>query len=71
MTSGLFNTNDNLTAGGARLDLAVTPTLSVFALAEGGTYKDGGPNYYVYSVGAKYALSANTCSRSATIACIG
>jgi len=57
---GLFNTNDNLTAGGARLDLAITPKLSVFALAEGGTYKDGGPNYSVYSVGAKYALSANT-----------
>ena len=57
---GLFNTNDNLIGGGARLDLAITPTLSVFGLAEGGTYKDGGPNYSVYSVGAKYALSANT-----------
>ena len=57
---GLFNTNDNLTAGGARLDLGITPTLSVFALAEGGTYKDGGPNYNVFSVGVKYQLSANT-----------
>jgi len=57
---GLFNTNDNLTAVGARLDLSVTPALSVFALAEVGTYKDGGPNYGIYSVGVKYALSADT-----------
>jgi copper resistance protein C len=62
---GLFNTNDNLTAGGARLDVALTPVLSVFALAEAGTYKDAGPNYYVYSFGVKYSLSTNTLIKAA------
>lgn len=56
----IFNTNDNLTALGARLDLSVTPTVSVFALAEWGTYKNGGPNYNVYSIGVKYNLTTNT-----------
>jgi hypothetical protein len=56
----LFNTNDNLTAVGGRVDLAVTPAVSVFALAEWGTYKDGGPNYNVYSFGVQYTLSPST-----------
>jgi methionine-rich copper-binding protein CopC len=56
----IFNTNDNLTALGARLDLSVTPAVSVFALAEWGTYKNSGPTYNVYSVGVKYALASNT-----------
>ncbi|TMI77941.1 MAG: hypothetical protein E6H04_13345 [Bacillati bacterium ANGP1] len=43
----------------------MTPPLSVFALAEWGTYKGGGPSYTVYSIGAKYALSANTLLKAA------
>lgn len=61
----IFNTNDNLAAMGARLDLSITPALSVFALAERGTYKDRGPNYTVYSTGTRYALSANTLLKAA------
>ncbi|HLW60612.1 MAG TPA: hypothetical protein VKV57_11905 [bacterium] len=56
---GIFNTNDNLTAVGARVDLSVTPAVSLFGLAEWGTYKDGGPNYNVYSIGVKYNLGAD------------
>lgn len=55
-----FNTNDNLSAVGGRLDVSVTPALAVFLLAEWGTYKGGGPNYSVYSVGARYNFTADT-----------
>lgn len=55
-----FNTNDNLTAAGARLDVTVTPALGVFVLAEWGTYKSGGPKYNVFSAGAKYNFTAST-----------
>ncbi|GEM_PF-6486783 len=56
---GVFNINDNLTGLGGRLDVAVTPSLGLFGLAEWGTYKDGGPNYTVYSVGIKYSLTTD------------
>jgi len=55
-----FNTNDNLTAVGARLDVSVTPAFGIFLLSEWGTYKNGGPNYNVFSVGAKYNFTADT-----------
>lgn len=57
-----FNTNDNLTAVGGRLDVSVTPALAVFLLAEWGVYK-GGPHYNVYSVGAKYNFTTDTLLR--------
>jgi hypothetical protein len=60
---GIFNTNDNLTAVGARLDLTVTPALSLFGLAEWGTYKGGGPNYNALSAGVIYNFSANTTAK--------
>lgn len=55
-----FNTNDNLTAVGGRLDLTLTPALGVFLLAEWGSYKSGGPNFSVYSIGAKYNFATDT-----------
>jgi copper resistance protein C len=55
-----FNTNDNLTAAGARLDLSITPALSAFALGEWGSYKGGGPSYNVFSIGLKLDLRADT-----------
>lgn len=55
-----FNTNDNLTGVGGRLDVSLTPRFGVFLLAEWGSYKGGGPNYSVYSVGAKYNISSDT-----------
>ncbi len=60
---GIFNTNDNLTAVGARLDVTVSPALSLFGLAEWGTYKGGGPNYNVLSAGVIYNFSANTVAK--------
>jgi hypothetical protein len=54
-----FNTNDNLTAVGAELDLTVTPALSVFFVAEWGAYKDAGPNYNVFSIGASYSFGTD------------
>jgi hypothetical protein len=57
---GIFNTNDNLTGVGARLDVTVTPALSLFGLAEWGKYKNGGPNYNALSAGVIYNFSANT-----------
>lgn len=58
-----FNTNDNLTAFGGKLNLTVTPVLSVFLIAEWGAYKNGGPNYNVYSIGAAYAFSADVVAK--------
>jgi hypothetical protein len=55
----LFNVNDNLTAVGSRLDLRLLNNLTVFALGEWGTYKDGGPGYSVFSAGARYNLPHN------------
>jgi hypothetical protein len=55
-----FNTNDNLTGFGGELDVTVTPVLGVFFVGEAGTYKGGGPNYSVYSIGAKYSLWSDT-----------
>ncbi len=55
-----FNTNDNLTAVGGRLDLALTPIFGVFLVAEWGSYNGGGPNFSVYSIGAKYNFTADT-----------
>ena len=56
---GTFNTNDNLTAAGAQLDVSLSPALSAFGLAEWGTYKNGGPNYSVYSIGVRYNFTSD------------
>jgi copper resistance protein C len=56
---GTFNTNDNLTAVGTQLDLSFTPALSAFGLAEWGTYKNGGPSYTVFSIGARYNFTSD------------
>jgi hypothetical protein len=58
-----FNTNDNLTGAGGRLDVSLTPAFAIFLLAEWGSYKDGGPNFSVYSIGAKYNFSADTLAK--------
>ena len=55
-----FNTNDNLTAVGAGLDLSITPSVSSFVVGEWGSYKGGGPSYTIYSVGLKFDLRADT-----------
>ncbi|HLW47952.1 MAG TPA: hypothetical protein VKW09_09320 [bacterium] len=55
-----FNTNDNLTAVGGKLNVTVTSALSVFLTAEWGAYKNGGPNYNVYSIGAAYSITTDT-----------
>jgi hypothetical protein len=54
----LFNVNDNLSGFGARLDLDVRG-FEVFALAELGSYRDGGPNYNVVSMGVARAIRRN------------
>lgn len=58
-----FNTNDNVTAVGGKLNLTVLPTLSVFLEAEWGSYKNGGPNYNVYSVGAAYSITTDVVAK--------
>jgi hypothetical protein len=54
-----YNINDNLTGVGGQLDLAVTPVVGVFLSAEWGTYKEGGPNYNVMSIGAKWSYTSD------------
>jgi hypothetical protein len=54
-----FNTNDNLTAVGAELDLTVTPALLPFVAVERGAYKNAGPNYTVFSIGAAYNFTTD------------
>ncbi len=55
----LFNINDNLTAVGSRIDLQLFRNVALFALGEWGTYKDGGPDYTVYSAGLRFNFTGN------------
>jgi hypothetical protein len=55
----IYNINDNINAVGGELDVAVTPVVGVFLVAEAGSYKGGGPNYSVYSMGAKWSYTAD------------
>ena len=55
----LFNVNDNLAAFGIRLDLALRKNLGFFILTEWGAYKNGGPDYTIFSIGLAHSLTPN------------
>lgn len=59
----IYNTNDNVSAWGGELDLSVTPVVSVFLVGETGTYKNGGPNYNVYSLGVKWSVTSDMVAK--------
>lgn len=55
----LFDINDNLTAVGANLELALSSNVAFLALGEWGAYKNSGPPYTVYSAGLEFSFPDN------------